>query len=259
MAKAAKRVEGTKAVKVSAAAPLAKPGISAKRGAGAEHGKHLSPGTQASKHANPRTPAKQSTRAKRSAERRGAILAAALGEFAARGFAATRLDDVARHAGVAKGTIYLHFADKEALFEELVRMEIGPIVGALEQASHHDIPVHVLADRLVEIFVHGIFETRRKDVIRLVITEGSRFPRLAEFYYREIISRVMTTIRQVLSRAVERGELANDALVRFPQLLAAPGIVALVWSGLFDRFEPLDVRALLRAHFDILLGQRSAP
>src|SRR4051812_23157884 len=71
-------------------------------------------------------------RAKRSAERRDAILAAALDEFAARGFAAARLDDVAKRADVAKGTIYLHFADKETLFQELIRMELSPVVGALE-------------------------------------------------------------------------------------------------------------------------------
>src|ERR1700759_213202 len=74
-----------------------------------------------------------STRATRSAERRAAILEAALDEFSARGFAATRLDDVARRADVAKGTIYLHFADKETLFQELIRMELSPVVAALEQ------------------------------------------------------------------------------------------------------------------------------
>ena len=85
--------------------------------------------------ARPRTPPASNTaasgnssgpRAKRAAERRDAILAAALDGFAARGFAAARLDDVASRAGVAKGTIYLHFADKEALFEELIRVEIAP-------------------------------------------------------------------------------------------------------------------------------------
>src|SRR5476651_805748 len=80
-------------------------------------------------------------RAKRIAERRDAILAAALDEFADRGFAATRLDDVARRADVAKGTIYLHFADKETLFEELIRLELSPVVGALEHVSHADIPL----------------------------------------------------------------------------------------------------------------------
>ena len=68
----------------------------------------------------------------------------------------------------------------------------------------------------------------------------------------------MATIRAMLRRAHERGELKTDALVRFPQLLPAPGIVAIIWSGLFDRFEPLDVRAMMRAHFDVLLGPRSA-
>ena len=84
-------------------------------------------------------------RAQRAAERRAAILAAALDEFAARGFAATRLDDVARRAGVAKGTIYLHFADKETLFQELIRSELSPVVGALEHASHADLPLSQFA------------------------------------------------------------------------------------------------------------------
>jgi len=170
-------------------------------------------------------------------------------EFAARGFAATRLDDVARRAGVAKGTIYLHFADKETLFQELIRAELSPVVAALEQASHTEISLRQITDRLIEVFVREIFETRRKDVIRLVITEGPRFPKLAEFYYREVISRALEAIRAMLRRAVERGELKTDTLVRFPQLLAAPGIVAVIWSGLFDRFEPLDVRAMMRAPF----------
>lgn len=198
-------------------------------------------------------------RAKRSAERRNSILAAALDEFSARGFAAARLDDVAKRANVAKGTIYLHFADKEALFEELIRLELGPVVGALEHASHVEMPLRQLTDQLVEIFVRGIFETRRKDVIRLVLTEGPRFPKLAEFYYREVISPVMQTVRAMLRRAVDHGELQSDALVRFPQLLAAPGIVAILWTGLFDRFEPLDIRAMMRAHFDVLLAPGGKP
>jgi AcrR family transcriptional regulator len=196
-------------------------------------------------------------RAKRSAERRNAILSAALDEFAARGFAATRLDDVARRADVAKGTIYLHFADKETLFQELIRMELSPVVGVLEHASHADVSIHQVADQLIEVFAREVFETRRKDVIRLIITEGPRFPKLAEFYYRAVISRVLTAIRGLLRRAVERGEIDNEVLVQFPQLLAAPGILAIIWSGLFDRFEPLDIRSLMRAHFDLLLRNRS--
>jgi len=187
--------------------------------------------------------------------RREAILAAALDEFAAQGFAATRLDDVARRAGVAKGTIYLHFRDKDALFQELVRSVLSRPVGMLETIAHSDAPVRVLAERIVEVFVQEVYATRRKDVIRLIISEGPRFPKLAEFYYREVLSRVIKAVRGLLRHAIERGEIDNEAIVRFPQLLVAPGLVAIIWSGLFDRFEPLDAEALMRAHLDLLFGK----
>src|SRR5919201_4638646 len=91
-------------------------------------------------------------RAQRSAARREAILAAALDEFSAQGFTATRLDDVARRAGVAKGTIYVHFRDKEALFQELIRSALSPFVGTLEVALKRDVPVRVIVGEVVELF-----------------------------------------------------------------------------------------------------------
>jgi AcrR family transcriptional regulator len=191
--------------------------------------------------------------------RREAILSAALSEFSARGFAATRLDDVARRAGIAKGTIYLYFRDKEHLFQELVRTMIGPIVGVIEAIPTSDLPVRAVAEMLLDVFVREVYGTRRKDVIRLIIAEGPRFPKLAEFYYREVIARVLPAMRALLGRAVERGELTNDALARFPQLLVSPGLLAIIWNGLFERFAPLDVRALMRAHLDLLFGKRRAP
>ena len=193
-------------------------------------------------------------RAKRSAERRDAILSAALEEFSARGFAATRLDDVARRAGVAKGTIYLHFPDKETLFQELIRAELSPVVGALEHASNADVPMRVFAEQMIEMFAREVYGTHRKDVIRLVLSEGSGFPTLAEFYYREVVSRVMEAIRGMLQACARAWrDRRSDALVRFPQLLAAPGLIAILWNGLFERFEPLDVRAMMRAHFELVL------
>jgi AcrR family transcriptional regulator len=197
-------------------------------------------------------------RALQSAKRKESILAAALEEFSARGFAAARLDDVARRAGVAKGTIYLHFRDKEMLFQELVRSELNPVVSALEMAHVADLPLHVAADRLVALFAQEIFNTRRKDVLRLIIAEGPRFPAIAEFYYHEVVERVAAVIRALAQRAVERGELPNDSLVRFPQLLGAPGIVAIIWSSLFERWAPLDVEAFMRAYLDLIFAKRRA-
>ena len=194
----------------------------------------------------------------RSIERRDAILSAALDEFSIRGFEATRLDDVARRAGVAKGTIYLYFRDKESLFQELIRTMLTPLVGTIEAMGEADVPVALLADRIVDLFVREIYETRRKDVIRLMITEGRRFPKLAEFYYREVLSRVIGAVRALLRRAAARGEIP-EGLADYPQIVAAPGLLAIVWSGLFERFEPLDVRKMMKTHVQLLFSPRRAP
>src|SRR5262245_58203458 len=197
-------------------------------------------------------------RAQKSAARREAILAAAFDEFTAQGFAAARLDDVAGRAGVAKGTIYLHFRDKEALFQELIRSVLSPFVGTFEAALKADVPARTLADQIVELFVTQVYGTRRKDVIRLIVSEGPRFPHIAEFYYREVLSRIMTAVREWMRRAQARGEVKGDALVRFPQLLGAPAIVAIMWSGLFERLDPLDVRAFMHAYLDLVFGERAS-
>ena len=194
----------------------------------------------------------------RTAARREAILAAALDEFSLRGFEAARLDDVARRAGVAKGTIYLYFEGKESLFQELIRTMLAPLVGNLEAMGAAALPVRVLAERFADFFVREVYETRRRDVIRLMIAEGPRFPTLAEFYYREVLSRLLGTMRALLARAAARGEVPA-ALVDFPQIIAAPAMVAVVWSGLFERFEPLDIRAMMKTHLDLLLSAGDAP
>jgi AcrR family transcriptional regulator len=202
--------------------------------------------------------ARQDRRVARREQRRATILAAALEEFVARGFAAARLDDVARRARIAKGTIYLYFRDKESLFQELVRTMLSPLVGTIEAAPLRDVPIRSVAEMIVDVFIKEIYGTRRKDVIRLIISEGPRFPKLAEIYYREVIARVVPVIRGRLALAVDRGELSRDALARFPQLLVAPALLAVIWNGLFGRFAPLEVRELMRAHLDLLFGDRSA-
>jgi len=191
----------------------------------------------------------------RSVDRRDAILAAALDEFASRGFEAARLDDVARRAGVAKGTIYLYFRDKESLFQELVRTMLTPLIGTIEALGQADVPLPMLADRIADLFVREVYETRRKDVVRLMISEGRRFPKLAEFYYHEVLSRIIAAVRSLLRRAAARGEV-SEGLAEFPQIIAAPGLIAIIWSGLFERFEPLDVRKMMKTHLDLLFSAR---
>jgi AcrR family transcriptional regulator len=196
-------------------------------------------------------------RAERAAERRQAIVEAALHEFVARGFTATRLDDIARRADVAKGTIYLHFKDKESMFEELIRTAIVPLVGRITSPPPIGASIRDTIEGVVLTFIEEIVTTPRADIVRLIIAEGARFPAIADFYYREVISRGLAGMRAMIELAVARGEIRQAQLARFPQIMIAPAIVAVIWKSLFERHSPLDAIAMFRVHLDLIFGERS--
>jgi AcrR family transcriptional regulator len=208
----------------------------------------------ASPKAAPPKPA--SSRAERAAERRQAIIDAALDEFVARGFAATRLDDVAKRAGVAKGTIYLHFKDKESMFEELIRTALVPLIGQLHAPPPIGGTVRDAVEGFARTFVQDVATTRRGDIVRLIVAEGPRFPNIADFYYREVVSRGLAGMRALIELAVARGEIRQRDLARFPQIVVAPAIIAVIWQSLFSKHAPLDATEMLRVHLDLIFGER---
>jgi hypothetical protein len=101
--------------------------------------------------------------------------------------------------------------------------------------------------------------TRRGDIVRLIIAEGPRFPAIADFYYREVISRGLAGMRALIELAVARGEIRSTGLARFPQIMVAPAIVAVVWKSLFEKHAPLDALEMFRVHLDLIFGERRAP
>ena len=180
-------------------------------------------------------------------------------EFIARGFAATRLDDVARHAGVAKGTIYLHFSDKEALFQELIRTALVPLIGRLAappppgdrsatalEAFARPSSQEVVGD---EARRHRALDRRRGAAVsrhrRLLLPRGgfARHGRHAG----------------LIELGVARGEIRQQGPARFPQIVVAPAIVAVIWQSLFNRHAPLDATEMLRVHLDLIFGERRTP
>ncbi|WGS23182.1 MULTISPECIES: TetR/AcrR family transcriptional regulator [unclassified Bradyrhizobium] len=195
-------------------------------------------------------------RSEKSAERRAAIVEAAMEEFVARGFAATRLDDIAKRAGVAKGTIYLHFKDKESMFEELIRTAVVPLIDRLAAPPTIAGPVRDAVERFAETFIREVASTRRGDIIRLIVAEGPRFPAIADFYFREVVSKGLAGMTALIQLAITRGEIRQKELARFPQLLVAPAIVAVIWQSLFARHAPLDAIAMFRVHLDLVFGER---
>ena len=189
-----------------------------------------------------------------------AILDAALDVFADKGFADTRLDDVALRAGVAKGTLYLYFESKQALFEALIRSGIAaPIEAIEEKVLGLDLSVETTLRMLFAFLRQEVLATRRKEIVRLILSEAGRFPEIAALYHREVISRGMRLLRRIVERAIARGEFRSNELARFPQLAIAPGIVALVWLNLFQHLEPLDVEGMFDAHIDLLMRALKEP
>jgi AcrR family transcriptional regulator len=165
------------------------------------------------------------------------------------------LEDVAERAQVAKGTIYLHFQDKEDLFFELVRRAAAPLLARLSDlAAVPDFPVGSVLTAIFALFRSEILATNRKEILRLVIAEGPRFPRIAAFYYEELVMKGLHIMQTILQRANQRGELPEPALTAHPQLVFAPLIMSVIWDGLFGRLHPLDVDGLLTTHLRLLTG-----
>lgn len=198
---------------------------------------------------------------KERAARRADILAAALDAFASEGYGATRLDDVARAAGVAKGTLYLYFPHKQALFEAIVKERLSPVLldaGALLAQFPGD--TRALCGFLAEMLISRVVEGPGQAILRLMIAEGPRFPDLARFHHEEVVTRGLALVRAVMARGLARGDITSDAAMRFPQMVFAPAMTSVVWNSLFGHLSPLDVRAFVTTYMDVLLrglGDRS--
>lgn len=191
------------------------------------------------------------------------LLDAALEVFAEKGFAAARMEDIAARAGAAKGTIYLYFPSKEAVFEALVRSAVIPNLERAEAlALAHEGPVEALLRRLAQVLEEVIRDSRLVVLPRLLIGELYKFPELARFYRREVIERGFRLIARVHRQGVERGEFREQDSEAVARLVVAPILLLTIWRTVFAPHEPepFDPKPVLDAHVDTLLnGLRAAP
>jgi AcrR family transcriptional regulator len=172
--------------------------------------------------------------------------------FIEKGFGATRIDDVARGAGVSKGTVYLYFESKEALFEAVVRANVSPVIDSVIAAIEAD-PNTPAPDQLIfcaRTMYREMVLTDKRKLMQLVIAEGSRFPWLAEFYYGETIAKGKELIRAVVRRGEERGELKANGIDRYPEILMAPTVVAAIFSLVFQAHAPADLEEYIEVHLE---------
>lgn len=184
---------------------------------------------------NPSTPRWQ----RRPEARPEEILDAAFATFGELGFARTKIEDVARLAGVSKGTVYLYFDSKEALFRAMVRARIvAPLAEAEEFVRSDQGPARVLLVELIRRTYARLRGDQMARIARIVQGELGSFPELARFYFDEVILRARRLFDSVLARGIETGEFRPEARAFAPRALSSLLVHTAQLQCFFRRCDP---------------------
>lgn len=184
------------------------------------------------------------------------LLAAALDLFVEKGYAATRLDDVASRAGVSKGTLYLYYESKEELFKAVIR---GGLVPAIERGERlveeHTGTMAELLEKILFGWWQQVGTSQIGGIPKLMFAEAKNFPDLAQFYYQEVISRGYRLVKRLLEEGFARKEFDEVDPEYGTRLLLAPLVFLLLWRHSFDICESqhLDPDKYLSTHLRIAL------
>lgn len=183
------------------------------------------------------------------------LLSAALDLFVERGYAATRLDDVASHAGVSKGTLYLYFENKEELFKAVVRENLIPLLSEAEDSiTGFSGSSSALLREFILNWWQRIGETRLSGISKLMMAESGNFPDVARFYHEEVISRGNALIIRVLERGIVAGEFRPIDTANAKLVIVAPIMMLMMWKHSFSacQIDPISAPDYLDCFLDLI-------
>jgi len=199
---------------------------------------------------------------RRADERPREICAAALEVFAEKGFAAAKLDEIARRAGVSKGTLYLYFMDKQELFRAVVRSAIVPNIEAITSAvSALNAPVSDVVRMFLDEFAEREARLPVGAVAKIVIGESRNFPELARVWHDEVASRAIGALAAFVERAQQRGEVRAGDPRLYAFSLVGPMVLGALWRATLVPAggQPLDLEALAKQHAETVLSGLREP
>ncbi|MFO1013715.1 MAG: TetR/AcrR family transcriptional regulator [Caulobacteraceae bacterium] len=193
---------------------------------------------------------------RRKAARPAEITAAALEVFAEKGFAAARLDDIARAAGVSKGALYLYFETKEELFAAVVRETIAPrieMVTAMAQA--YEGPFADLARMIAAQVSEIAASTSIGGVVKMVIGESRNFPEIARLWHDALVAKALALVSGLIEKAQGRGEIRPGDARLYALGIISPLLLSVIWRETFVPIgaEPIDLKAIATQHIDTVL------
>lgn len=204
------------------------------------------------------------TRQRRKQARPQELLDAALGLFVERGFAATRMEEVAALAGVSKGTLYIYYASKEDLLKAVIRerlsneIEVGAAVVAGHAGAYAD-----LLRKLVEQWWLRVYDSPTSGVFKLIITEVRSFPDISAYYHREVVEPGKQLIGSVLERGIAAGEFRAINVEAAVHSLILPMVMLCVHKHSLGACEPfaagIDPHDFVHRHVELLLHALAAP
>ena len=193
-------------------------------------------------------------RRRRKEARPAEIIEAGMELLASHGFEGTKLAEVARRAGIAKGTIYLYFESKEALFEAALRERMTRAMeGALQNLPEPEDTTEAQLASFLETVYRGLLAGDALVLFQVLLREGHRFPKLLQLYKDVVIEGGLSLLTHVLRRGAERGELRIDPEKFDPRLIIAPALVSALWVTLFPDEEPLGTEEFAASHLDMVL------
>lgn len=190
------------------------------------------------------------------ADRRDRILEAAREEFAERGFAAARLEDVAKRVGISRAALYLAFDSKEAMFRALVSEVITEMMPKLLPSDYGSLPAPALLRAFVKNAMKRIASPDMAFLPRLIVGEGRNFPELARFYHETALICVLGAIERLIIHGVERGEFACADPKMAARSVAGGVIFAALWRNVFEPVgaEALDIDWMAENHAGLILA-----
>lgn len=198
---------------------------------------------------------------RRKASRPAEILDAALATFVERGYAATRIEEIARRAGVSKGTTYLYFRNKEALFHAMIAHSMVPMVERSEElARAHRGSARELLRSILLTWWDALEASPASGITKLMVAEAGNFPGPTRHFLKEVFLRRRRLLARVIRRGVRNGEFRRVRPELAVRLAIAPILLASIWKHSFQQREPepLDLRALVRLHTETFLKGISA-
>lgn len=194
-------------------------------------------------------------RKRRKEARPSELLEAALHLFVEKGFAATRLEDVAARAGVSKGTLYLYYENKDALFKAVVQEGIIPVIAENEAiAAKHSGCSFELLELMLQNWWTKIGQTAFAGIPKLIVAEARNFPELASYYYDNVISRGRALVASALRRGMDSGEFRSMDVETTVDVVIAPILMLLIWRFSMSCCQGAesDPQTYLRIHMDLL-------